>query len=290
MTRLKRKYNIMVITIMMLLMMTGISVQSAASSLGSINVELPNRTEVFLYKVADYDGNKYTPAENLKDSGISMDALISNPSDAAAKAVYNYLRRNYEEDYATSSFRGTAKFYDLNLGIWLVCGAPDNEMKFKPFFVFIPTEANGMKNYVIHATPKLDEDDSDNINLMVTKKWDDDNNASNERPKSVTVNLLLNGETVDKIKLSESNGWNYTFKDLENVEGYSVEEVEVDRYTAEYAGDVKEGFIITNIHDDNKLPQTGQKWIPIIILFIAGIACITLGIIESRERKNENKA
>lgn len=287
---MKRKYNIMVITIMMLLMMTGISVQSAASSLGSINVELPNRTEVFLYKVADYDGNKYTPAENLKDSGISMDALISNPSDAAAKAVYNYLRRNYEEDYATSSFRGTAKFYDLNLGIWLVCGAPDNKMKFKPFFVFIPTEANGMKNYVIHATPKLDEDDSDNINLMVTKKWDDDNNTSNERPKSVTVNLLLNGETVDKIKLSESNGWNYTFKDLENVEGYSVEEVEVDRYTAEYAGDVEEGFIIINIHEDNKLPQTGQKWIPIIILFIAGIACITLGIIESRERKNENKA
>lgn len=287
---MKRKSNILIVITMILIFNIGFSVQSVASSLGNIHVELPARTEVFLYKVADYDGEKYTPAENLKGSGISLDALISNPSAASAKAIYNYLSRNYEEDHAAASFKGTASFYNLEQGIWLVCGALNNEIKFKPFFVFIPTEVNGMKNYVIYATPKLDEDGGDNIDLKVTKIWDDDNNANNERPESVTVKLMLDGQAVDKIKLSESNGWNYTFKDLENVKGYSVEETKIEKYTAKYAGDIEEGFIITNIYDGNNLPQTGQKWIPIIILFIAGAACITLGIIESRERKNEQES
>ncbi len=287
---MKRKSNILVVITVMIMFIVGFSVQSIASSLGSIHVELPAKTEVFLYKVVDYDETEYKPAENLKGSGISIDALVSNPSDASAKAVYNYLSRNYEEDHAAASFKGTASFYNLEQGIWLVCGAPENEIKFKPFFVFIPTEVNGMKNYVIYATPKLNEGSGDSIDLKVTKIWDDDNNANNERPESITVKLMLDGQAVDKIKLSESNGWNYTFKELENVEGYSVEEEKVEKYTVKYAGDVEEGFIITNIHDGNKLPQTGQKWIPIIILLIAGIACITLGIIESRERKNEQKA
>lgn len=290
MNRLKRKDNIISIIIMTLIMIVGGSVQSVASSLGSITVELPDQTEVFLYKVAEYHEEKYIPAENLKDSGISLEALVSNPSDASAKAVHNYLRRNFEEDYATSSFKGTASFYGLEQGIWLVCGSKENEIKFKPFFVFIPTKANGINNYVIYATPKLDDGNSDNINLKVTKIWEDENNANNERPESITVKLLLKDKAVDIIKLSEGNGWTYTFEELENVEGYSVEEIEVENYTVKYGGDVEDGFVITNIHNDTKLPQTGQKWIPIIILFIAGAACVTLGIIETRERKNEQKA
>lgn len=290
MNRLKRKINILLVVVITCILMLGISAQSIASSLGAINVELPNRTEVFLYKVANYDENGYTPSENLKDSGISIEALVSNPSEASAKAVYNYLNRNYEEDYAAASFRGTAKFYDLEQGIWLVCGTEDNEVKFKPFFVFLPTEDKGVISYVIYAKPKLDENTDDNINVKVTKIWDDDNNADNERPESVIVKLLIDGHPVDKILLSEANGWTYTFKELEQAEEYSVEEVEVNNYTAKYAGDVEEGFVITNIHDDNKLPQTGQKWIPIIILFVAGAACIALGVIETRERKNGHKA
>ena len=44
-------------------------------------------------------------------------------------------------------------------------------------------------------------------------KWNDSDNASNTRPSSVTVKLLEDGEEVDKVIVTEADGWKYTFKD-----------------------------------------------------------------------------
>lgn len=113
--------------------------------------------------------------------------------------------------------------------------------------------------FSIYGKPIL-ETEKDKTEIPVRKVWDDDNNSGQFRPSSVTVNLMANDKKVDSVKLSDSNGWEHTFKDLAESDengpiDYYVEEEEQDRYygTVEY----KDGaFVITN---KPKVPLTISK-------------------------------
>ncbi|PFI35496.1 cell wall anchor protein, partial [Bacillus cereus] len=73
-----------------------------------------------------------------------------------------------------------------------------------------------------------------------TKTWKDDN--ATDRPKTIKVDLLQNGQVIATQEVSEATGWKYTFKDLAayDVEGkaykYEVKEQPVDGYKSEVKG------------------------------------------------------
>lgn len=78
--------------------------------------------------------------------------------------------------------------------------------------------------------------------------WDDSNQA-NERPDEIAVNLLCDGKIVDTAKLSASNSWKTTFKNLNDDGKY---EVKIASQPAEYSiqtkGNEEDGFsIICNL-------------------------------------------
>ena len=92
--------------------------------------------------------------------------------------------------------------------------------------------------------------------VKVTKKWDDNNDQYGIRPKSVTVDLLVNGVKDGQSRvLNEDNNWTATFDNLpvsqdgETIE-YTVAEETVanSKYTAKVTGDAKSGFTITNTY------------------------------------------
>lgn len=102
------------------------------------------------------------------------------------------------------------------------------------------------------------------INIVVTKTWDDSDNNDNIRPDSVTVNLINKDteEVLGSATLSEeeNNGWSYTFVvSADSGINYWITENEVEGYTSEVTGSVKEGFIIKNTHDLIKTPVTITK-------------------------------
>jgi len=69
------------------------------------------------------------------------------------------------------------------------------------------------------------------INRSVEKVWNDNNNPN--RPDSIKVNLLRNGEVVETVTLSAANGWDYNWYNLDASYIWSVQEVDVaDGYTA----------------------------------------------------------
>ncbi|WOA66640.1 Cna B-type domain-containing protein (plasmid) [Bacillus mycoides] len=84
-----------------------------------------------------------------------------------------------------------------------------------------------------------------------TKTWKDGN--ATDRPKTIKVDLLQNGQVINTQEVSEATGWKYTFKDLAayNAEGnaykYEVKEQPVDGYKSEV-----HGYDITN----TKVAQT----------------------------------
>ncbi|MBE5107815.1 Cna B-type domain-containing protein [Bacillus thuringiensis] len=92
-----------------------------------------------------------------------------------------------------------------------------------------------------------------------TKTWND-NNAT-DRPSSIKVDLLQNGNSIKTQDVTAANNWNYTFADLPaydndgNTYTYTVKEQPVDGYKSEV-----NGYNITNTKDAKTSVSGTKTW------------------------------
>lgn len=98
---------------------------------------------------------------------------------------------------------------------------------------------------------KLSEPEK-SLTIPVEKVWNDQDNQDNQRPSTITVSLLKNGEDTGlTLELNEENDWEGTFT-VENPDEnatYSVKETDVpENYTSTMTGNQTTGFIITNTY------------------------------------------
>ncbi len=117
--------------------------------------------------------------------------------------------------------------------------------------------------YVIINSHTPEEPVPETTYVFGIKVWDDENDADNIRPESITVNLLADGELVDSKKVTAATNWLWSFTGLDKYdeEGneivYSVAEVEVNGYGEPIiSGDQENGFTITNSHTPGEVPET----------------------------------
>ena len=97
-----------------------------------------------------------------------------------------------------------------------------------------------------------------------TKFWNDMDNRDGIRPDSITVNLYADGKKVDFVKVTEENGWKYSFTDLPKYNDgkliiYTVAEEKVDGYVTAYT-QTSNGYDITNTHTPESLSISGTKF------------------------------
>jgi len=267
-----------------------------AAETGAITVNLEdkdknkiNGTTVHLCQVAGLNNTGFYPMEVFEDSDISVSGIINNPTNSVAEAIRNYVKENHIDTLTGVSENGKVSFSGLNLGIWIVYCDNESEYTFNPYIVFLPQESAGKLYYEIDSAPKVEDNFSDKISIYVVKQWSDDNNAIGKRPDSIMVELLDGGSSVASVKLSEENGWAFTFTNLSKEGEYSVREKKVADYVVDYSGDARNGFVITNTYSGEKLPQTGQYWWPITVICIAGVCFVLLGISELGVKKNEEE-
>ena len=167
----------------------------------------------------------------------------------------------------------------------------DVEYDITSVLVYLPSydEESRTWDYDMELNAKCipDSDDEEFTKINVKKIWKDD---GKNRPKNIIVHLLRGGETFDTVELSEENGWEYTWENLEKDTYYIIEEVPAG-YTAEV---VKKGntYVITNTSEPPTppppppdLPQTGQLNWPIPTMAIAGAVLLVLGWILLAGRK-----
>lgn len=244
---------------------------------------------VYICKIADINSTDYYPSQAFENSGISISAIVNNPSEANAKTIFEFVKSKNIQSLCAVSSSGVAEFITIEQGIWLVYCGDDGAYSFNPYIVFLPHTKEGKLHYEISSAPKTEINTPDNKSVYVVKKWEDKNNAAKKRPNEITVELKQNEIIIDTAILNEGNGWAYTFTGLHEQGKYEVAEKTVKDYSVKYSGDSENGFIITNTYSGEKLPQTGQLWWPIGIIAIVGIAFISLGIIELGARKNGKK-
>lgn len=267
-----------------------------AAKNGSISVMLEdteknkiNDVTVHLCQVAERNHNGYEPTTAFESSGISVSGILHSPDESSAKAVTEYIKNNQIEVLSAASKDGKATFSELDLGIWVVFCDEDSAYTFNPYIVFLPYESGGKSEYEVSSVPKVENNNPNETQIYVVKKWDDKNDAAGKRPAAVTIELLNGSAVVSSAELSDSNGWAHTFAGVSKDGDYSVREKAVADYTDTYSGDAANGFVITNTYNGEKLPQTGQYWWPIVLIAIAGIGFVLLGVCEIGAKKHGKK-
>ncbi|MBU5595497.1 Cna B-type domain-containing protein [Amphibacillus sp. MSJ-3] len=97
------------------------------------------------------------------------------------------------------------------------------------------------------------------IQIAGEKIWDDADDQDGIRPDSITVNLLANGQEIDKQVVTADEDWAYAFEDLPKFEAgeeidYTVEEEAVEGYEVTY-----DGYDIINSYTPEVLDIEGSK-------------------------------
>ncbi|ENH95980.1 hypothetical protein J416_13124 [Gracilibacillus halophilus YIM-C55.5] len=96
--------------------------------------------------------------------------------------------------------------------------------------------------------------------ITITKGWKDE--TAEDRPSSVTITLLKNGENFKETELTAEDGWTYTFSDLDGYdrEGkaitYTIEEEPVEGYETTI-----DGFDITNTRVGKTEVEGTKTWL-----------------------------
>lgn len=144
------------------------------------------------------------------------------------------------------------------------------------------TETN---KYVITNTHTPEE-----VNVLGTKIWDDNENQYTKRPDEITINLLADGTKVQSKVVKESDNWTYSFTNLDKFKNgtkikYTVTEEPVTDYDVTYSNEKVEGknitLDITNKYNPDitgnivTLEQTEQ---PLDVVFVLDISSSMLTI------------
>lgn len=96
------------------------------------------------------------------------------------------------------------------------------------------------------------------VSVPVTKKW------IGKVGDLAKIDLLADGQKVDTITLNDENNWQHTFLDLEKYDAgkeiqYTVEEEKLDGYDVVVAGNMQDGYTITNTNTEKiSIPVTKQ--------------------------------
>ena len=236
---------------------------------------------VGICKIADKTDEGYRLCDGFDGSGLSVNAIVAELNAVNADAAYKFINDNDLPIVSAMCDGGNVVFDDVTNGIWLAF-CLDGTRSFSPFFAFVDGDFT--------ASPKTSPYLPDTRAVTVIKKWDDNNNETGQRPRSVTVELLVDGIVTATATLDASVGWSYTFEGVAAEGAVTVREKAVAQYKPSYNGDVSNGIVITNtLESASKLPQTGQLLWPVTVLGIAGVMFILLGIIELRGKRNEKK-
>ena len=239
-----------------------------------------------LYRVADVNRNReYTmvePFEDVQGNAADLEEMTLGLSQRVTQSHADYEMVTDEE--------GTAGLSRLAPGIWLMVGEPTQVGEVThyvdPQLIVLPQKNEaGEDCYDIQLRPKSVPLPSsmEPVERTVVKIWDDGGYAS-QRPGSITVRLMKDGQVVDRVELSRDNNWQHTWTNLIPTANWYVEEAVPQGYTMELQQ--AEGvFTMTNHRKD--IPQTGHIWWPVALVMVSGFVLVVLGIILRRSDRHE---
>lgn len=215
---------------------------------GSLTIEYKDGNTAFtgasfsLYRVADTDAYvRYTLTEAFEQSSVDLNsAADSSAWNALAGTLSAYAAANNiaAGQDGTTDDSGRLTFRELTAGLYLVVGGAVKKGNYTysptPFLVSLPgLNEEDAWEYDVTAEIKFEQKDNSSPSATqrkAVKVWKD--GAGENRPESVTVQLLRNGMVYDEAVLSKDNNWSYTWPGLNDGDTWQLTEKSVpDGYT-----------------------------------------------------------
>lgn len=260
--------------------------------LGSLKITLTEKednipiegAELGLYFIAEAGEKDHNLIFNYTENYKECTADLSDLTVDGITEEITKCTKDKTPDYTkTTDESGKVKYSDLKLGLYLV--KQKNQVKgyskIDSFLVMIPKVIDDKWTYDITAEPKTEIYKT--MDIKVTKVWNKQNTKT-KLPEKVTIQLLKGEEVIDTIELNEANNWTHTWLDIEKSDKYDVKEINIpEGYTVTYKNE-EFTFTVTNT---DKLPQTGQEYLSIILLATSGVFLILLGLFEMKKETNE---
>lgn len=235
----------------------------------SLTVEFPcDGMEFKLYHVAEVGpDSRYVKTEAFQDCSVDLSQLYVGETSTQADAFMGYVWLFDMPATATGTVgrKGSVTFSHLTPGLYLVLAGQvqieEHRYTALPLLISVPmpNAQTGMWDYNVTISPKPGElpgdDDTTRISRKVLKVWEDDA-AKTQRPQSVKVYLLRDGELYDVVELSADNNWRYRWDSLPSGHVWAVVERPVDGYSTsiEQKGIT---FVITNTLVSTVNPDPG---------------------------------
>lgn len=276
----------------------------------SVKYKLEN-TEFKLYKIAEKSKEgKYNLVNEFINYRVDLSNYSSMDKAAVANTLESYIKRDGLKELrkgVTDSFN-SVNFTALDSGLYLIMGETklNKDYRYYPTPVLLEVTENSNREIVMDLKYEKNKIDK-KIKLIVYKIWDDGDSI--DRPNSIDVQLLRNGQVLEEEKLSKYNNWCIEWKNLSPDFTYDVIEKDVPKnyyVTVNRDGEVIkicntlsniEGEYLTREENEKeeepfkimeeKVPQTGQLWYPVIILLILASVFFIIG--KMSDKKNENK-
>lgn len=255
--------------------------------------------EVQSFRVATVDaGGAYDLTGNFADYPVSIDGVTSQAEwrqIASTLAAYIQADDIRPTCTGTTGSDGTVQFTDLLPGMYLTLSvrhvSSTETTVFETFLTVLPQPAErGENSYDVTAIPKSTSyPRSETTRLLrVVKLWKD-YGYTQQRPDSVTVDILKDGAVQSTQILSPANGWSYiqTVPDDGSL-WQAVERNVADNYSVTCVDDGTGGVVITNTYryGEEDVPATGHTvliWFYVMLLCSGG--CILLLLAAHTGRK-----
>mgnify|MGYP002675760666 CR=1 FL=1 len=229
---------------------------------------------------------------------VEVNGLDSSGYNSLAETLRGYVQRDEISPMCegVTDENGNLEFshsgqQNLKPGMYLVIGdtiSVDGYIyETEPFMSCLPNmdPIDYTWLYDVSVTPKYIREEispKETIKIQVEVLWADEK-LKNQRPKSVIINLLSDGNIYDTVSISELDDWCYMWNDIPkydesgNLIVWSIVEEEIPGYTISITQD-ESTFTVLNTavpQEENPMPQTGVPWWPIHIFSI----CCTFSLI-----------
>lgn len=241
-----------------------------------------------LYQIAEpSDENDYQLTEMFAASNLKIRDLYDDTKYRENIALLEqYIKEKNPISMQTqmTSADGLVKFENLPDGIYFIkqvnMESDFEEMGFtyktESYLVELPKiEEDGEKTRDVVCKPKGEiAYPEENKEIIVYKRWQDENDRYGKRPKEIKVGLYAGEKQQEEVSLNAENNWSYKWTDLDSDMDWEIKEEEIPQGYSSKIRKEENVYIITNTYERTKdSVKTGDRS---SILFFGSLTVISM--------------
>ena len=263
---------------------------------------------VKLYKIAEVSCDfRYTLTSPYEKSKLVLNGIKTNGEWNTIRSTLEayIVADNINADaVAKTDSMGRVYFEDLKPGLYLASVGTVTKRElmchFDSALVALPgLNTEGVWQYQVAVTSKsqMIPPSVEEIALKVLKLWKGDE-GRNSRPKNIEVEIFKDGESYQKVELSQDDNWSYRWTAKDDGAKWTVIERNTPSGYTMTLEERENAFILTNTYTPENpdgpvdTPQTGDTsnvMLYVILMIISGSMLIILGLIGKRNAHEDNQ-